>query len=112
MATAFLLHALSHCAFSEGPFLYDAKKQRDPFVPLLKPDGTPNADVYGPGSIEELNLEGIAWDSGGEGIAIINGNLVKEGDKIGNITIVKITKEGVQVEIDGELFTCFLQEDK
>lgn len=47
-------------------------------------------------TISDLSLEGIMWDEK-EPYAIINGEVVKKGDKIGKTTVVQIQKDSVIV---------------
>ena len=52
-------------------------------------------------AISDLKLEGILFHYGNVPRAIINGELVGEGDRIGSITVVKISKDDVIVT-DGD----------
>ena len=45
---------------------------------------------------KELSLEGIIWNAA-KPQALIDGNLVKVGDKIGNAQVVEIKKDGVKM---------------
>jgi len=67
---------------------------RDPFSEKA-------AIVGGDLAISDLKLEGILFHYGNVPRAIINGELVGEGDKIGVITVVKISKDDVIVT-DGD----------
>ena len=58
-------------------------------------------------SFPELTLNGIA-SSGESGWAIINGRVVKPGDKIKGAEIVAITEEKVYLDFNDESFTLTL----
>lgn len=47
-------------------------------------------------SISDLTLEGVMWDEK-EPYAVINGEVVKKGDKLGKTTVVQIQKDSVIV---------------
>ena len=52
-------------------------------------------------AISDLKLEGILWHSEKAPHAIINGEIVSKGDKIGDATVLEIQKEKV-ILTDGE----------
>lgn len=92
-------------------FQYESKGRRDPFVPLVgveKPAAAKLADVT---STEDMKLDGIALGSKGEASAIINGELIKSGDKVGDITIISITKTTVTLSIGGKVHELKLPEE-
>ena len=87
----------------EDSFAYNHRGKRDPFVPLV---GAATArtvasleDVI---SIEDVSLQGLASDSAGRGAAILNGEMVREGQVVGHLTVKKISKDGVILIIDDE----------
>ena len=92
-------------------FGYDSQDQRDPFVPLI---GQEKKKVR-PSSLEEmvdaeyLILEGIAISPSGKNVAILNGRMVKEKDKIGAIKVNKISKKIVELSINGKDYSLSLQ---
>ena len=75
-------------------FVYNDHEKRDPFWPLVSPSGkilSYDKDLL----ISEISLEGIMADSQGRNIAIINGVVLKQGDKIGLFEVDVITKTQV-----------------
>ncbi len=81
-------------------FSYNDHGQRDPFWPLVSSGGAIiNYDSNF--SASELILEGIIAD-GQSRIAIINGNIVEEGKKIGFYTVRQILGDHVVLEKDGQ----------
>jgi hypothetical protein len=93
---------MASIVLAEGPFKYDSKGKRDPFVPLVSETGVSISDIYGISSIKDIRLEGIVWDDKGGSIAIINGEIIKEGEVLGVLKLLKIQKDGVVFDIDGE----------
>lgn len=89
-------------AFSEEGFEYKAKDRRDPFVPLVSEGGAYISDAYGIRGIKDIRLEGIVWDETKGSVAIVNGEIVKEGQEIGVVRVLKIEKSAVIFEFDGE----------
>ena len=86
----------------EALFKYNAKGKRDPFVPLISESGGYASDAYEASAVEDIRLEGIVWDDVRGSIAIINGEIVKEGEVIGSIKVLKINKDSVIFDVGGE----------
>ncbi len=97
--------------FSERSFRYEAKGNRDPFVPLVSETGSYVSDAYGISGIKDIRLEGIVWDETKGSIAIINGEIVKEGQEIGSVKVLKIQKDGVIFNVDNEAVKIDLRTD-
>jgi len=93
---------ISSWVFAEEGCSYDAKGRRDPFIPLISESGGYASDAYEASAAEDIRLEGIVWDDLKGSIAIINGEIVKEGDSMGSIKVMKINKDNVIFDIDGE----------
>jgi len=96
---------------SPEDFKYEAKGKRDPFVPLIGPDRMVVAGLEDITSIADANLEGIATGAQGKKIAIINGEMLKEGDKIGSLEVKKITSRMVVLAIGGKEYNLSLPEE-
>ena len=86
----------------EALFKYNAKGKRDPFVPLISESGGYASDAYEASAAEDIRLEGIVWDEVKGSIAIINGEIAKEGDVMGSVKILKINKDSVIFDVGGE----------
>ncbi|MBU1061701.1 MAG: general secretion pathway protein GspB, partial [Candidatus Omnitrophica bacterium] len=86
----------------EQCFKYDSGRKRDPFVPLVSKDGIYVSDAYGIKSIKDIRLEGIVWEVEKPSIAIINGEIVGEGAEIGVIKVLKIERDSVVFDVDGQ----------
>lgn len=88
-------------AADEG-FKYNPKSKRDPFVPLVSESGNYASDAHEASAAEDIRLEGIVWDDVKGSIAIINGEIIKEADSIGTMKLLKINKDNVVFDINGE----------
>jgi len=91
-------------------FVYDSKGKRDPFVPLVKGAAKGYTGLDNVESADELVLEGILWDKSGGSIAVLNGVLLKEGNKVNNIQLLEIAPKKVFLLIDGEKYNLTLEE--
>ena len=85
---------------------YDSKGKRDPFVPLVTPEGR---RIYPPGLDEEvisgvagLVLHGIVYESGDQSMAIINGQILKKGQQLDGMKVLEITPTSVTMQIEGK----------
>ncbi len=92
-------------------FKYEAKGRRDPFVPLVGKEISSVASLMTISSIADLKLEGIATGPKGKNVAIMNGEMVKERDRFGELEIKKITKKAVTVLITGAEYIVELPEE-
>ncbi|MFA5164733.1 MAG: hypothetical protein WC481_04145 [Candidatus Omnitrophota bacterium] len=88
--------------FGQAAFKYDAGNNRDPFRPLVDKDGNILPEARPVSAVMQLNLEGIVWSSSRDSYAIISGNVVKIGDILGDYKVVKINKNQVILNRDGE----------
>lgn len=85
-----------------GNMLIYQRKPRDPFVPPIKEEVLPT-------QLPKLVLTGIAWDEA-RPLAVINDLVVEEGNRIGEIKIVKIYFNRVIVEYSYNKFVINLVE--
>jgi len=103
-----LFCGLTFCLFAEEQFSYDSQGRRDPFVALVTSDGR-LLNLEPQGEVEGIMLEGIIYHRDGDSYAIVNGDIVKENDKIGKYEVKKIeekkvifAKEGQNIEVELE----------
>ena len=108
LTTIFVLFAGSADA---EEFRYETKGKRDPFVPLIGQDRAAITGLEDVVSIDDVNLEGIAVSAQGKPVAIVNGEMLKEGEKRGNLEIKKITKSMVILIIGGKEYNLKLTEE-
>ncbi len=97
---------------AQEKFKYEPRGERDPFVALVGPGG----EYLGPSgkikSLGDIKLEGIIWDPVGGHLAIINGEIVKEGENVGGIKVNKIYSKKIIILIDDEEFILNLVEEE
>lgn len=108
----FLLFTFNNALAASEVFLYDSKNRRDPFLPLVSPDGRILVrESEGAKTINDVSLQGILWDPQGISYAILNGNPVKEGEEFEGLEVIKISKEWVAVRFGGEEYTLKITEE-
>ncbi len=61
--------------------------------------------------MDDVRLEGIATGQSGKRTAIINGEMVKEKFRSGEVEVKKISKDSVVLSIGGNEHTVKLSED-
>jgi hypothetical protein len=92
-------------------FIYDSEGRRNPFIPLVTPDGRfqkLEADERKAES-EDIKLEGILFDKYGISYAIVNGMVSKTGDVVGEFQILKIEEKKVIFMREGQEKTLELK---
>jgi len=90
-----LLLLFTNLVYAQEDFVYDDHGKRDPFVPLVSSAGmivTYDEDL----AVNDLILEGIAADAGGNNAAIVNGKVVKTHDQIGPYVVDAIFVDHVE----------------
>lgn len=92
-------------------FKYESHGKRDPFAPLIGQDKGSIGKLVDITSAEDLRLEGIASGPGGKNTAILNGEMVKAGQKIGEVTIKNITANAVEILMGDKTYSLKLSEE-
>lgn len=97
--------ALSTIVFAQEVFVYDPKGKRNPFIPLVTPEGR-LVKLDKEEATGDLMIEGIIYDKHGRSFAVVNGSVVAIGDMVADYQILKIEenkvifiKEGQVVEV-------------
>lgn len=99
----FLVLAVPFIVFSQEEFVYDAKGRRNPFIPLVTPEGRLlKLDKQNTASSGGLALEGIIYDKLGRSFAIVNTSVVGVGDSVGDYQVLRILEDRVILIKDGE----------
>lgn len=93
-------------------FAYNSSDMRDPFIPLITQNTKVAAGLETVESIDDLMLEGIVWDAGGGSIAIMNGVIVENDQKIGSIKILRIEEKSVKLTINDIEYDINLKEEE
>lgn len=80
---------------------YDAHGKRDPFVPLVTMTMREAPGLIGVENVDELNVEGIVYDDKKGSVVVINGSVLREGEELGAVKVIKIKPNGIVVTING-----------
>lgn len=97
-------------SFSQEELKYDPEKQRNPFVPLVTPDGRLLTFQKTP-AVKQLVLQGITFDQAGFSFCVINGEVVMVGDQIDEYRVIKIEKEKVTLTKEGKTLEMELRKE-
>ncbi|OGX24212.1 MAG: hypothetical protein A3J51_01435 [Omnitrophica WOR_2 bacterium RIFCSPHIGHO2_02_FULL_45_21] len=99
-------------ALADKGWVYEAKGKRDPFIALVTPDGriieppAPKERAEGP-----PQLEGLMYDAKGISYCVMDGEVFRAGDMIGDYQIIRIDPNKVIVQKAGLVFEIKLRED-
>jgi hypothetical protein len=98
--------------FGQEQFVYDDRGKRNPFIPLVTPDGMIlNLDKTEEKK-QDLAIEGIIYDRYGLSYALVNGEVVKVGDTIGEYQVLKVEKDRVIFIKEGEPLVVKFKEEE
>ena len=92
-------------------FQYESHGHRDPFIPLIGQDKNSVGKLSEVTSVEDLRLEGIAVEANRTRTAIINGEMLKVGQKVGFIEVKSMTATMVVIVMGGKEYTLKLSEE-
>lgn len=102
------IYGLAWCgAAGADEIVYDSGKRRDPFVK----SGAQGSTISGLGGIGGP-LQGIIYDPQKASFAIFGGKTFQQGEKVGDSVIVKIAKDHVVVQSNGEEKTLRIREEE
>ncbi len=107
-AVAFIFLVLAPRGLMGKQHTYDRKGKRDPFISLVDSGITSAAGLEVVETIEDVKFEGVIFDPFGESMAMLNGEVVKEGDKAYNVEVVKIFKDAIIIKIYNKSYTLNL----
>ena len=108
----FLFLISTPALFGQGEFVYDAQGKRNPFIPLVTPEGRLlKLDKQATASVGGLIVEGIIYDKLGRSFAIVNSAIVAIGDRVGDYQVLKIQERKVIFIKDGELLEVGLSKE-
>jgi hypothetical protein len=108
---ALVFNNLSLSSFAGEEFVYNSQGRRDPFTPLITPDGR-IIQLEGKADNKEVMLEGIIYDKHGLSYAVINGEVVKIGDTVSGHQVLKIYKDRVVFIKEGQIKEVELKEEE
>ncbi len=113
---AMVFFALAQTVFCDQPaepsdFVYDDHGKRDPFWSLLGSRGT-ILNFDNDLQASDMVLEGILVEPNGDSVAIINGNIIKVGDKVGFFIVKEIQVNVVVLGKGQEIVTLKLKKEE
>jgi len=94
--------------FAQEDFVYDSEGRRDPFLVLVTPDG--RLLKLDQEAKKGLMLEGIIYDKNSLSYAIVNGTIVRVGEKVEDYQVLKIEKNKVLFIKKGQITEIQLKE--
>lgn len=97
--------------YAQDEFIYDAKGKRDPFIALVTPDGR-LLKLEKEETASGLLLEGIIYDEHGLSYCLVNSEVVRVSDKIGDYQVLKIEKNKVIFIKGGQITEVELKEEE
>ncbi len=90
---------------------YDSFGRRDPFVPLVGvPKEKSRGSLWGISSVDEIALQGILVNPDGTRSVIMNGEVMAEGQSIGQLKVQAIGANTIAVILDSERYELKLYE--
>jgi len=101
------MHAATIALFCAGCAMVSTAVAEESLDDPTRPSGTPSASILRPSGPHQLQLEGI-FQRNGHCIAIVDGRVVHEGDRIANAKIEEITEAAVRYSRDGHDHTIRL----
>ncbi len=97
-------------AAEEG--LYNAHGKRDPFVPLVTLMSRSSSGLVSVEGADDISIEGILFDRKKGSIIIVNGAVLKEGERYGGLKVLKIMANGALFSLNGvEVFKQLYREE-
>ena len=73
-------------------------------MPLITGGARASLGLQSVETIEDIKFEGIIFDPSGTSIALLNNELVKEGDVVYNVEVVRISEEGITIKIYDKIY--------
>ncbi|MFA5311339.1 MAG: hypothetical protein WC355_03390 [Candidatus Omnitrophota bacterium] len=109
--TALFILSASVFSSARADFVYEVKGERNPFMPLVTPEGV-LIKVKSRAASGTLDIEGIIYDKTALSYAIVNGLVVKVGDYVGDNQVLKIEEKKVVFIKDGQAFEVDLKKEE
>lgn len=101
-----------YASSAEGGFVYDSKGRRNPFIPLVTPEGRIIKLEAEGDSSSDLNIEGIIYDKNGVSYAIVNKSVVKVGDSVDDYQVLKVEKDKVFFIKEGQVREVLMNKEE
>ncbi len=112
ICTAFIA-GLSYAGAEEAApeFSYYSKGTRDPFLPLITGDVRTSMGLRTVETIEDVKFEGIIFDPAGGSLVMLNGEVLRENQRVYNVRIIEIQPEAVTLSVYDQEHTIYIEED-
>lgn len=107
---SFAFFLILFLAFSFSPaFSYYSGDRRDPFVPLVGgPEAKIEGGVLGIRGPEDVSFDGVLSSVSGGFMAVINGEILEEGDEEGIVKIISVSENELKLEINENVYEYLL----
>ncbi len=90
-------------------FSYSSGDRRDPFVPLVGgPEAQFEGGVLGIRGPADVSFDGVLSSVHGGFMAVINGEILEEGEKVGVVKVISVTSNELKLEINEDVFEFLL----
>ncbi len=94
---------------ASADFIYQSAGNRDPFVPLLGSGAARTVSgLKGVLAKEDLTLQGVLLAVNGKKQAVVNGEILGEGDSVGSVQVVSISDNAVRIKFKETEFDLVL----
>ena len=99
---AFGMIFMSSALIAAEESMYNAHGKRDPFIPLVTSTmKSSSSNLLGVETIDDLVVEGVVYDPQQGSVVIVNGTVLKEGEELGSVKVVKVKVDGAFFLING-----------
>ena len=99
---AFGMICISTALMAAEEGMYNAHGKRDPFIPLVTLTmRSSSSNLLGVDSIDDLVIEGVVYDPQQGSVVIVNGTVLKEGEELAGVKLVKVKVNGAFFLING-----------
>ncbi|MBI4707905.1 MAG: hypothetical protein HY761_08285 [Candidatus Omnitrophica bacterium] len=92
-------------------FVYDAKEKRNPFIPLVTPEGR-LLQLDKEEKKADLAVEGIIYDKNGRSFALAGGAVLAVGDTFGDYQVLKILEDKVIFIKEGQPYEVYINKEE
>ncbi|MBI4982997.1 MAG: hypothetical protein HZC15_07720 [Candidatus Omnitrophica bacterium] len=92
-------------------FVYDAKGKRNPFIPLVTPEGR-LLQLDKEEKKADLSVEGIIFDKNGRSYALAGGVVLGIGDTFGDYQVLKILEDKVIFIKEGQPYEVYINKEE
>ena len=103
-----IMSSFIFCLAQAEEIRYDTGGRRDPFQPLIGPNGLRAARVSGK---EALQIQGVVYDPYKGSYAVIGGTIIREGETTEGAKLVKVLPDRVVMLQESKEVVIWLREE-